>query len=367
MRRIGIVCGLVIGISLMTGLAVHGEDALSSGLSELLQDAGTDSLTEGLDPEHPETLTGISFWHVLSVIGAELRTTAEAPLRTFLLLCGVILMTAVSGGLQGENGAAGTVCQTISVLCAVCIAVPPLSKAFAVSSAVLTHTADFTAGFSVIYAGVLAAGGGVTSAAVYQSSMAAVCQLAMEISTRVLLPMLGMCMAMSIVDAVNPAVSLAGILQLLQKTTVWILGLLMAVFLGLLSVQSLVSVAADRAGTKAAKYMISGFVPIIGGAVSDAYTALLGSMGVLRTGAGTVGIAAMLSLLLPVLLELGVYRLLAGAAAAVSELFGTAALTRLFRDLGAVLAAGFSIAVSFSVMFIFSTAVMMLISGNLSG
>ena len=112
--------------------------------------------------------------------------------------------------------------------------------------------------------------------------------------------------------------------------------------------------------------MISGCVPIIGGAVSDAYAAVLGSMGVLRSGAGVVGIAAMLTLLLPVLLELGLYRLLTGAAAAVSELFGTAALTKLFKNLESVLAVGFSAAVSFSVMFIFSTAVMMLIGGGLS-
>ena len=367
MKRIGVLMGLLMGLLLLTGMPVHAEEQLSDELSSLLTDAGTGELAEGLDLEDPTSMTAVSFWDVLASLGEKLRETAEAPLQTFLLLFGVILMAALAGSLQGEQDSLGTVYHTVCVLCAVCIAVPPLSRAFAVSASVLTHTADFASAFSVIYAGVLATGGGVTSAAVYQGSMAAVCELSMEISTRILLPMLSMCMAMSIVDAVNPAVSLAGLLQLLQKAAAWLLGLLMAVFLGMLSVQSLVSVSADRAGTKAAKYMISGCVPIIGGAVSDAYAAVIGSMGVLRSGAGVIGIVSMLSLLLPVLLELGLYRLLTGAAAAVSELFGTAALTKLFRNLESVLAMGFSVAVSFSVMFIFSTAVMMLIGGGLSG
>ena len=366
MKQLSVLIGLVMAVFLLTGLTVHAEENAGEQLSGLLSDIGADDLTDGFDLTDPTSLTAFSFRDVLVSLGTKLRDAAEAPLQTFLLLLGVILMAALAGSLQDKGDAAGTVYHTVCVLCAVTITVPPLSKAFAVSAAVLQHTADFSAAFSAVYAGVIAAGGGVTSATVYQSAMAGGCELAMEIAAKLLLPLLSMCMAMSMVDAVNPAISLAGLIRLLQKAAAWLLGLLMAAFLGLLSVQSLVSVAADRAATKAAKYVISGSIPIIGGAVSDAYAAVLGSMGVLRSGVGFVGIAAMLSLLLPVLLELGLYRMLTGAAAAASELFGTDALTRLFRNFEAVLATGFSVAVSFSVMFVFSTAVMMLIGGGLS-
>lgn len=362
MRRLGVLLGMLLCLWLVAGLPVHAEETLS----DVLEDTEMAPYASQFDLSDPSTLTSVTFRDVLNRIGTQLRDAVTEPLRTFLLLLGVCMMAALAGSLHDGGDGPGTVYETVCVLCAVGIAVPPVSRAFMVSASVLTHTADLTAGFSAVYAGVLAAGGGVSSAAVYEGSMAAACELSMEITARMLMPMLNMCMAMSIVDAVNPAISLDGLIRMLQKLTAWVLGLLMAVFLGLLSVQSMVSVAEDRAGTKAAKYMISGCVPIIGGAVSDAYAAVLGSMGVLRSGVGFVGIAAVLSLVVPVLLELGLYRLLTGAAGAAAELFGVPYLTRLFRNLEAVLAAGFSAAVSFSVMFVFSTAVMMLIGGGLS-
>ena len=126
MRRIGMLCGLLLGLFCLTGMTVRAEDVLSDQLTSLLEEAGTGDLTEGLNPEDPSTLTGISLTEVLASLGTKLRETAEAPLQTFVLLCGVILLTAFAGSLQGDNGAAGSVSQTISVLCAVCIAVPPL-------------------------------------------------------------------------------------------------------------------------------------------------------------------------------------------------------------------------------------------------
>ncbi|MDE5565268.1 MAG: stage III sporulation protein AE, partial [Oscillospiraceae bacterium] len=283
-------------------LEVHAETTYDTMLSDLLTDSGADAVLQDLPDDliDPTALTSFSFWDMLRHLISQAGDLLTEPLQTLSLLLGVVLLSALAGSFGGENDATGTVYETVCVLCAVGIVAEPVSRAFLRSASVLEHTADFTAGFSALYAGVLAVGGGATSAVVYQGSMAAICQIAMEIAAKILLPLLNMCLAMSIVDAVNPAISLAGIIGCIRKTAAWLLGLLMAVFLGMLSVQSMVAVSADRAGTKAAKYMISGAVPIIGGAVSDAYAAVLGSMGVLRAGVGLVGIFAMLSLILPV-------------------------------------------------------------------
>lgn len=352
-----------------TSLTVHADVAYDDTLSELLQASGMDELhdylPEGYDLSDPAYITSVSTGGVLQQVWKQFTDALFEPLRVLALLMGVIFLSALAESFRGDEDAVGTVYEVVCVLCAVGIVAEPVSRAFLRSASVLEHTADFTLTYSAIFGGIMAVSGGITSAAVYQSSMAVICQIAMEVAARLLFPLLGMSLAMSIVDAVNPAISLAGIIKCIQKIATWLLGLLMALFLGLLSVQSMVAVSADRATTKAAKYMISGFVPFIGGAVSDAYSAVLGSMGVLKSGVGFIGIMAMVSLLLPVLLELGIYRMLTAAAAAVAELFASNQLARLFRSMESVLATGFSAAISFSVIFIFSTAVMMLLSGSI--
>lgn len=368
MKRLAVLFAVLICGLFCAELTVHAEYTYDEALSDLMTEIGADEL-EGLLPEEfdlsdPAAVTAISPYTVLQRIWRMFTDRLTAPMRTFGLLLGVILLSALADSLKGDDDAVGTVYEVVCVLCAVAIAAEPVCSAFLQSAFVLEHTADFVLTYSAIFGGILAASGGISTAVVYQGSMAILCEIAMEVAARLLFPLLSMCLAMSIVDAINPAVSLAGIIKCVQKVAAWLLGLLMAVFLGLLSVQSMVAVSADRATTKAAKYMISGFVPFIGGAVSDAYTAVLGSMGVLRSGVGFLGILALVSLLLPVLLELGIYRMLTAAAAALAELFASDQLARLFRSMESVLATGFSAAISFSVMFIFSTAVMMLLSNG---
>lgn len=363
-RLLGIWLALLVCLW-MSPLSVQADYVYDETLSDLLAlgEGEMTFLPEGADISDPEVLTQEGTGGFLRRTASLLVQEAQAPLRTLLLLLGVILFSAFAQSLRQGDGT-GAVYECICTLCAVGIVAEPLIAAFERAAAVLSRTSDFMLGFTGLFGGVIAVSGGVSTAAVYQGSMAVLCEGALELSTKLLFPLLSMCLAMSIVDAVNPAVSLSGLIRMIQKITAWLLGLLMAGFLGMLSVQSMVTASADRAGTKAAKYVISGFVPIVGGAVSDAYAAVLGSMGVLRSGVGMAGILMLLSFLLPVVLSLGLYRAIVMCASAVSELFDVPMLTRLFKNLEGVLSVGFSAAVSFSVMFIFSTAVLMLIGSG---
>jgi stage III sporulation protein AE len=339
----------------------------ASGTQALLESGGVEELLGGeeLDLSDPETLTSLSVGDVLNAALQDAVSAFVQPMKIFLLLLGVVLLSALAETLQNGNGSVATVYEVICVLCAVGTAAEPISQVFLQSAQTLQQAADFMLSFSAVFGAVLAVGGGLTAATGYQSAMVIICEIAMELATRVLFPVLSMALAMSIVDAVNPAISLEGLIKLMHKASVWILGFLMTIFLGMLSVQSMVAVSADRLGTRTTKYVISNFVPFVGSAVSDAYSAVLGSMGILKSGVGMLGILALLTLLLPILLQLGVYRFLTAAAGAAAELFAVKRLTRLFRNMESVLATAFSVAVSFSVMFIVSTAIMILIGGNL--
>lgn len=340
----------------------------SSGTGELLSEREVNDLLEeqGVSLDDPESVTAFSITAFLENLAEQAVTASAEPLKVFGLLMGVILLSAFAESLQSSRSSTGEVYEMICVLCAVGVMADPVSAVFLEASAHLEVSADFMLRFSAIFGAVMTVCGGLTTAAAYQAGMLAVCEIVMQISVHVMLPVLSMGLALSIVDAVNPAVSLEGMVKLFHKATIWLLGLLMSVFLGMLSVQSMVAASADRASSKTTKFVLSNFIPFVGGAVSDAYATVAGSMGVLKTTTGVVGILSVLSLLLPVLLKLGIYRFLIAAAAAIGELFGVQRVTKLLRNAESVLAAAFSISVSFSVIFIVSTAMMLMIGGNLT-
>lgn len=336
-------------------------------LSELLQVSGTQELFEqfglDLDPDmsslaDPERLTTLQFEDFMQEILDGLQGQLYAPLQMFGLLIGIILLSALANCLYSQKKGISRIYDIISVMCAGGTVIAPMTEIFLYSAQILEKTADFMLAFSSIFGAILGINGNLTASAGYQGAIVILCSIALEISVKLLFPFLTMSLAMGLVDAVNPEIALSGMIQLLRKVTVWILGFLMALFLGFLSVQSIVSSSADKLSTKAIKYTISGFVPFVGGAVSDAYSAVLGSMDLLKSATGMIGILAVLALLFPVLTQLFLYKTVAAGATAIAELFSVPGLAGLFRNLESVLSVGFSISVSFSVMFIVSTGIM---------
>ena len=92
--------------------------------------------------------------------------------------------------------------------------------------------------------------------------------------------------------------------------SVWILKMILYVFTGYIGITGVVSGPTDAAALKAAKLTISGFVPIVGGILSDASEAVLVSAGVVKNAAGIYGILAIGAVCLGPFLKIGLHYLM---------------------------------------------------------
>ncbi|MGN0586265.1 MAG: hypothetical protein ACI4JF_03180, partial [Oscillospiraceae bacterium] len=173
-------------------------------------------------------------------------------------------------------------------------------------------------------------------------------------------------MALGIIEAVNPSFRLTTLTDFITKAVRFILGFIMVIFIGLLSLQSIIGTSADTLGVKAAKYLAANCIPVIGSAVADAYTTIKSSLGILRGGTGFFGVAVIFLTVVPPLTELIVMRAALAIAQVIGELFGVKNMDILLKNASSVLSMLFSVMVCFSVMFIVSTAIMMLIGLNVS-
>lgn len=137
----------------------------------------------------------------------------------------------------------------------------------------------------------------------------------------------------------------------------------MTVFVGLLTVKGLVSGAADTVTVRATKFMISSFVPVVGGALSDAYNSVFGCLGVVKNTVGVFGIIAIVVTFLPVVLELILMMAALWGSAAIGDIFGRekevsilkAASSALTVMLGVILCYGMMIIVSITIMLMLGT------------
>ena len=318
----------------------------------------------GLSVSSPEqvgehfTLAGV--WDVLRDFCVD---RLQRPFQMLGGLLTVILFAALLEGMQCSTSHAATVrvFDYVCALAAVSLLVDPLFQSIAAVQTALEQGASFMTAFVPVFAGILAAGGTAGTAVCYQTGVIALSDGVLQLICHTLLPLCTMGFSLAIVDAVSPSVSVGGLLTLSRKVTTWTLGLLMSVFLGVLSMQNLISGSTDTAAAKTTRYVLSNFVPVVGSAVSDAYATVRGSLQILRSTTGVLGIMALCLLFLPPLLQLLLYRMVVAVGAAAAELFGTQRLLRLLRGTQQALAIAFALLVCFAVMFIVATAVAMTI------
>ena len=138
-----------------------------------------------------------------------------------------------------------------------------------------------------------------------------------------LVPLLYGYIAASVAQAATGSDGLNRLADLLKWTVTTVLTVVMLTFVGYLTASGVVAGTADAATVKAAKFAISGTIPVVGGILSDAAETMLASAGVLKGTVGVFGMLTILGICLLPLLRLSVhyiaYKLVAALAAALGS------------------------------------------------
>lgn len=281
----------------------------TNSYEDLLNNSGAESVTDQLDVDVQSILEqwglsqtqwdGISDSFTLSsvwnVIGNFFQDKVGHPLLLLGSLLTVILFATLYGSLQSNRLESHTshVWEYVTTIAAAFVLIQPLSNCFDSMESALQQGAEFMLLFVPVFAGILAAGGMTSQAVFYQTAILALSDTVLQLICHVLLPLCSMCFALAIIDAVSPNISVSGILRLIRKAVTWLLGLFMAIFLSVMSMQNHLGSSADTAISRSVKYVVSSFVPIVGNAVSDAYTTVKSSLALLQNSTGVIGIAAL--------------------------------------------------------------------------
>ncbi len=303
-------------------------DALTYETKALYESVGIQNLSDLSD-------IVLSPQNLLDAAEDALAAQAKSPLSVMgLLLCATVLC-AYLGGLKdavGENGIQA-IYQSVSVLavCAVC-AVPFIQCIRAVGDA-LSGAAVFMGSFSPVYIATLAASGHLRAALSYQTVLLMFSQLLTWLANGVLLPLLLTAFALGMVSACTQAGNLVKISECMLKTVAWVLGIVAAVFTTLLTVNNMLGAAGDTLSSRMIKLSLSSFVPVVGGALSEAFLTVKGCIGVVRTTVGAFGMLTTALLVLPPLLRCVCWQFCLWVVGVAADMFEQKTLSAFFKTM----------------------------------
>ena len=339
------------------------EESVGQKLEEALPESATRVLREnGVESFDVGQLAGFSFFGFL---GNTLRSVGDyfsAPFRLLASLIGIFLLLALLQACHPPGSKMRAVEDLLGVTSCMVLLSSPVFSCVERTVNVITECSQFLLSFIPVFTGLAAAGGNAVSSAAYSAFLFTAVQVISQISSTVLTPLLCIYLAICIVGTLNTSLHLDEIAQAVKKAVVWTIGLLLTVFVALLSVQSLVGNSADTAAIKTTKFFIGSLIPVFGSAFSDLYNSMHGWLGFIRQITGSFGILVILAAFLPVLLEALAMMVSLQIGQAIGSLFGVESLCRLLRSVLTMLSLLFGLILCFAVMIILSTTILMLMA-----
>jgi stage III sporulation protein AE len=101
-----------------------------------------------------------------------------------------------------------------------------------------------------------------------------------------------------------------------------------------LTLSSVVAASGDSIGTRTARFVLGSFVPVVGGALSEAFTTAQSCLNMVRSCTGVYAIIAVAVLFLPVMVRLICWYIAAGISSIIAALLGVDSIGRLMKSMG---------------------------------
>ena len=339
------------------------EQSISGDLETNIPDSAQEMLGEnGLAHFDVDAISNFQFTDLFGGIFDMGKNYFTAPFRVFAMLTGVFLLIALINAAHPPASGMVSVQHFVGISAMLLVLSSPVIDCVHRAVDSITQCSQFILSFIPVFTGVVAVSGKPVSSMTYSSFLFGTVEVISQISATVLLPLLCIYLAFCIVGTLNPALKLDAVAGSVKKVVIWVIGLLLTVFVALLSVQSLISGSADTVAAKTTKFLIGSLIPVFGSALSEAFNSVQGCLGFMKQVTGSFGIIVALCTFLPIVIETLMMLLAVNVSQMIGSVLGVERLCGLLKSVSSMLSLLLGLILCFAVMIIISTTIIMMLS-----
>ncbi len=332
-----------------------GGDRLDDNLDNSVKDFFDDN---GIKPKDSGWVNKLTDKNVFLHIWEFVTSGAKTPFKSGVLIACIIFLTASLSAFSTDSRFETAIYA--AVLSVSAIIMTDLWQSISAAITAIKGCSYFMLGFIPIFASILVLSGKAITAPAMSALLFAATEVVSYISSFVVLPLIGGYLSLSISSGVSPLIGSSGLAESVKKLSQWILSFLGTLFVGVLGIQTAVNSAADTVALRTAKFILGTSVPIAGNVLSEAASTISASIGLLKSSVGIYGVVALSFILLPIIVEIILWRCMLMLNISLSELFTLPKITSVLRAVDSTLSVLLGIVLTVGGMFIISLSVVVM-------
>lgn len=234
----------------------------------------------------------------------------------------IILMSILTALELEEENKISKVAYLISFLTIISICINTYLNILNILTDSINITTKIVQAVSPFIMALLMATGAIVSTGIIQPIFLFLIGSVGIVINYIVVPLITTALVLSIISGMSDILKFGRLSTLLSKSSIWIITVLFALFIGVLSLETNIGASIDAVTVKTTQAAVSNVIPVIGKFVSDSTEIVFGSAKIIGNVSGTIGIVALiLGMLVPIIkiiIVITIYVFLSAFAEAIS-------------------------------------------------
>lgn len=180
----------------------------------------------------------------------------------------------------------------------------------------------------------------------------------------IIIPIVLVSTALGIVSKISDRLQIDKLAKFFKSSVVWVLGIVLTFFVGVLSLEGTLSSSVDGLTAKTTKAAVSSFIPVVGKILGDAVDTVIGCSTILKNALGIIGTIIIIAICIKPIIKLVILMAMYYLASAVCQPIADGKIIKLLEQMGDTFKLLLAIMCSISVMLIIGVTLVVKISNS---
>ncbi len=206
--------------------------------------------------------------------------------------------------------------------------------------------------------------GSITTSTVLEPIILFISNFTGNIIVNVLIPVVLIIVVFSIISKISERIQIEKISKFLKSSVVWFLGIVLTIFVGVVSLEGTLSSSVDGITAKTAKAAVSSVIPVVGKVLGDVVDSVLGCGVILKNAVGFIGVIVIIGICIMPIIKIGTLSIIYSLASAVVQPVADEKIVKLLDEMSGVFKLLLAILCSLSVILIIGITMVVKISNS---
>lgn len=299
---------------------------------------------------------------ILSLLGKEVQTGIKSLISILVIIIIHSVLKSVSESLENDN--ISKLIYYVQYIAIVTIIMSNFSDVVNLVKETTINLVGFMNTLIPVLVSLMLYTGSITTTSILEPIILFMINFIGNLVQDILIPVTLIIASISIISKISDNIQVEKIAKFLKSSTTWFLGLVLTIFVGVVSLEGTLASSIDGITTKTAKTIVSSAVPIVGKILGDVIDSVLGCGVILKNAVGFLGVIIIVGICILPILKLSVLIISYKLVSSVSEVIADSKIVKLLEQISDIFKVLLAILISVSFMVIIGTTLLIKMSNT---